>query len=145
MGVDVDRPVALAIEGPKGRGLHSMRTGLNVGEQQSAGAHQRTIRVLSYCVWFEDFSKRTSVPVFDWENHQEDYLVRNKLSDVGLGYACDGHLNPDGQSVLADFLFENLAPMVRAKLECLSPSPSLTSVSHLPANAQRRTASPGPV
>ena len=26
-----------------------MRTGLKVGEQQSAGAHQRTIRVLSYC------------------------------------------------------------------------------------------------
>ena len=66
--------------------------------------------------WFEDFSKRTGVPVFDWENHQEDYLVRNKLSDVGLGYSCDGHLNPEGQSVLADFFFEKLAPMVRAKL-----------------------------
>ena len=34
--------------------------------------------------WFEEFSKRTGVPVFDWEDHQEDYLVRNKLSDVGL-------------------------------------------------------------
>src|SRR5262249_42311736 len=66
--------------------------------------------------WFEDFSKRTGVPVFDWEDHQEDYLVRNKLSDVGLGYSCDGHLNPEGQRVLADFFFEKLAPMVRAKL-----------------------------
>ena len=66
--------------------------------------------------WFDDFSRRTSLPVFDWENRLRDYYVRNNLHDVWLGYSCDGHFNPEGQSVLADFLFEKLAPMVRAKL-----------------------------
>jgi hypothetical protein len=66
--------------------------------------------------WFEAFSQRTDVPVFDWENYQEEFLVKNKLTDVGLGYSCDAHLNPEGQTVITDFFFEKLAPMVRAKL-----------------------------
>jgi hypothetical protein len=63
--------------------------------------------------------------VFDWENYREDYLVRNKLGGVGLGYSCDGHLNPEGQSVLADFFFDKIAPIVRAKLGTEPASPSI--------------------
>lgn len=66
--------------------------------------------------WFNRFSKRTEVPVFNWERYKEEYLIKNNLKDIGLGYSCDAHLNPDGHAVLADFFYQKLAPLVRAKM-----------------------------
>jgi lysophospholipase L1-like esterase len=66
--------------------------------------------------WFGRYSQRTGVPVFDWGLYADDYAASRNLGDVGLGYSCDAHLNPEGHAVLANYMFEKLAPMVRAKL-----------------------------
>ena len=70
--------------------------------------------------WFAKFSQRSGVPVYDWDRYLDNYLNENKLTNVGLGYSCDAHLNPEGHAVLADFLYQNLFSVIQEKLQLLN-------------------------
>lgn len=71
--------------------------------------------------WFARFSQQTGVPVFNWERYLDNYLTESNLKDVGLGYSCDAHFNPEGHTILGDFLYQSLVPVVRAKLPVEQP------------------------
>lgn len=66
--------------------------------------------------WFKRYSQRTGVPVFAWGTFADKYVADHGLEDIGIGYSCDQHLNPEGHAVLADYMFRSLAPIVRRGL-----------------------------
>lgn len=63
--------------------------------------------------WFEAWSKQSNVPVIPFGTRRDDYIAANGL-DAGprLSYSCDTHLNPEGHAILADALYEGVAPIV---------------------------------
>ena len=56
--------------------------------------------------WLAEWGRGNGVRTFDLGQHLYKYLKSNNLKDVGLGYSCDTHLNPEGHKVVAEVLFD---------------------------------------
>ena len=58
--------------------------------------------------WFINYGKKKGIPVYNLGADLAEYVRSNKLEKPYLSFSCDMHLNPKGQSVVAELLYSQL-------------------------------------
>jgi hypothetical protein len=55
-----------------------------------------------------DWAKGENIPIFNFGLYLHNYYKSEGLSPGDLSYSCDGHFNPEGHNVIAEYLFDTI-------------------------------------
>jgi len=56
-----------------------------------------------------DWAQTENIPVFNFGRYLHNYYKKEGLVKGDLSYSCDGHFNPEGHNVIAEFLFNTIS------------------------------------